>query len=376
MSIQSFLPPLRTLMGPGPSDVHPRVLQAMSRRTLGHLDPAFVTMMDEVKAMLQSALRTANEMTMVVSAPGSAGMEAAIVNLVEPGDKVAVCVNGVFGTRMADIVGRAGGTALLVEDEWGRAVDPDKLEDLLKANPGVKAVAFVHAETSTGALSDAQALAEVARRHDCLVIADAVTSLGGVELEVDGWGLDAVYSGSQKCLSCTPGLSPLTISERAMEVVARRKTPVQSWFLDLSLVRSYWGGGKKRAYHHTAPVNALYGLHEALVILHEEGLENAWKRHEENHQRLRRGLEKMGLEYLVPRKERIPHLNSVRVPEGVDEAAVRSRLLDEYDLEIGAGLGPLAGKIWRIGLMGYASRPKNILFCLSALEETLRAEAK
>ncbi len=376
MSIQSFLPPLRTLMGPGPSDVHPRVLQAMSRRTLGHLDPAFVTMMDEVKAMLQSALRTANEMTMVVSAPGSAGMEAAIVNLVEPGDKVAVCVNGVFGTRMADIVGRAGGTALLVEDEWGRAVDPDKLEDLLKANPGVKAVAFVHAETSTGALSDAQALAEVARRHDCLVIADAVTSLGGVELEVDGWGLDAVYSGSQKCLSCTPGLSPLTISERAMEAVTRRKTPVQSWFLDLSLVRSYWGGGKKRAYHHTAPVNALYGLHEALVILHEEGLENAWKRHEENHQRLRRGLEKMGLEYLVPRKERIPHLNSVRVPEGVDEAAVRSRLLDEYDLEIGAGLGPLAGKIWRIGLMGYSSRPKNILFCLSALEETLRAEAK
>jgi alanine-glyoxylate transaminase/serine-glyoxylate transaminase/serine-pyruvate transaminase len=376
MSIQSFLPPLRTLMGPGPSDVHPRVLQAMSRRTLGHLDPAFVTMMDEVKAMLQSALRTANEMTMVVSAPGSAGMEAAIVNLVEPGDKVAVCVNGVFGTRMADIVGRAGGTALLVEDEWGRAVDPDKLEDLLKANPGVKAVAFVHAETSTGALSDAQALAEVTRRHDCLVIADAVTSLGGVELEVDGWGLDAVYSGSQKCLSCTPGLSPLTISERAMEVVARRKTPVQSWFLDLSLVRSYWGGGKKRAYHHTAPVNALYGLHEALVILHEEGLENAWKRHEENHQRLRRGLEKMGLEYLVPRKERIPHLNSVRVPEGVDEAAVRSRLLDEYNLEIGAGLGPLAGKIWRIGLMGHSSRPKNILFCLSALEETLRAEAK
>jgi alanine-glyoxylate transaminase/serine-glyoxylate transaminase/serine-pyruvate transaminase len=376
MSIQSFLPPLRTLMGPGPSDVHPRVLQAMSRRTLGHLDPAFVTMMDEVKAMLQSALRTANEMTMVVSAPGSAGMEAAIVNLVEPGDKVAVCVNGVFGTRMADIVGRAGGTALLVEDEWGRAVDPDKLEDLLKANPGVKAVAFVHAETSTGALSDAQALAEVTRRHDCLVIADAVTSLGGVELEVDGWGLDAVYSGSQKCLSCTPGLSPLTISERAMEAVARRKTPVQSWFLDLSLVRSYWGGGKKRAYHHTAPVNALYGLHEALVILHEEGLENAWKRHEDNHQRLRRGLEEMGLEYLVPRKERIPHLNSVRVPEGVDEAAVRSRLLDEYDLEIGAGLGPLAGKIWRIGLMGYSSRPKNILFCLSALEETLRAEAK
>ena len=376
MSIQSFLPPLRTLMGPGPSDVHPRVLQAMSRRTLGHLDPAFVTMMDEVKAMLQSALRTANEMTMVVSAPGSAGMEAAIVNLVEPGDKVAVCVNGVFGTRMADIVGRAGGTALLVEDEWGRAVDPDKLEDLLKANPGVKAVAFVHAETSTGALSDAQALAEVARRHDCLVIADAVTSLGGVELEVDGWGLDAVYSGSQKCLSCTPGLSPLTISERAMEAVTRRKTPVQSWFLDLSLVRSYWGGGKKRAYHHTAPVNALYGLHEALVILHEEGLENAWKRHEDNHQRLRRGLEEMGLEYLVPRKERIPHLNSVRVPEGVDEAAVRGRLLDEYDLEIGAGLGPLAGKIWRIGLMGYSSRPKNILFCLSALEETLRAEAK
>ncbi len=375
MSYQSFLPPLRTLMGPGPSDVHPRVLQAMSRRTVGHLDPAFVAMMDEVKAMLQSALKTRNEMTMVVSAPGSAGMEAAIVNLVQPGDKVAVCVNGVFGTRMAEIVGRAGGTAIVVEEEWGRAVDPNKLEDALRATPGIKAAAFVHAETSTGALSDAKALAEVARRHGCLVIADAVTSLGGAPLEVDGWGLDAVYSGSQKCLSCTPGLSPLTFSERAMEAVAGRKTPVQSWFLDLNLVRSYWGGGKKRAYHHTAPINALYGLHEALVILHEEGLENAWKRHEDNHQRLRRGLEEMGLEYLVPQGERIPHLNSVRVPDGVDEAAVRSRLLNEYNLEIGAGLGPLAGKIWRIGLMGHTSRPKNILFCLSALGETLRAEA-
>jgi alanine-glyoxylate transaminase/serine-glyoxylate transaminase/serine-pyruvate transaminase len=373
MSYQTFLPPLRTLMGPGPSDVHPRVLQAMSRRTVGHLDPAFVGMMDEVKSMLQSTLRTSNEMTMVVSAPGSAGMEAAIVNLVEPGDTVAVCVNGVFGSRMADIVGRAGGKAVLVEEEWGRAVDPNKLDDTLRANPGTKAAAFVHAETSTGALSDAKTLAEAARRHGCLVIADAVTSLGGVPLEVDGWGLDAVYSGSQKCLSCTPGLSPLTFSERAMEVVAGRKTKVQSWFLDLNLVRSYWGGGKKRAYHHTAPVNALYGLHEALTILHEEGLENAWNRHEQNHQRLRRGLEGLGLEYLVPLGERIPHLNSVRVPEGVDEAAVRSRLLDDYDLEIGAGLGPLAGKIWRIGLMGYSSRPKNILFCLSALEEALRA---
>jgi alanine-glyoxylate transaminase/serine-glyoxylate transaminase/serine-pyruvate transaminase len=370
-----FIPPLRTLMGPGPSDVHPRVLQAMARPTLGHLDPAFTGMMDEVKSMLQAAFRTTNEMTMVISAPGSAGMEAAIVNLVEPGEKVAVCINGVFGTRMADIVGRCGGTALIVEQEWGRAVDPDRLEETLEANPGVKAVAFVHAETSTGALSDARALAETARRHDCLVIVDAVTSLGGAPLEVDEWGLDAVYSGSQKCLSCTPGLSPLTVSERAMDTVARSKTPVQSWFLDLGMVSAYWDGGKKRAYHHTAPINSLYGLHEALTMLHEEGLENAWRRHADNHHRLRKGLEVLGLEYLVPEGERIPHLNSVRVPDGVDEAAVRERLLADFDLEIGAGLGPLAGKIWRIGLMGHASRPKNILFCLAALKEALRAEA-
>jgi len=373
-SNKSFIPPLRTLMGPGPSDVHPRVLQAMARPTLGHLDPAFTGMMDEVKSMLQAAFRTTNEMTMVISAPGSAGMEAAIVNLVEPGDRVVVCVNGVFGTRMADIVGRCGGTAITVEQEWGRAVDPQTLEDTLNANPGVKAVAFVHAETSTGALSDARALADAARRHDCLVIVDAVTSLGGAPLEVDEWGLDAVYSGSQKCLSCTPGLSPLTVSERAMAVVAERRTPVQSWFLDLGMVRAYWGGGKKRAYHHTAPINALYGLHEALTMLHEEGLENAWKRHAANHRRLLKGLEVLGLAYLVPEGERIPHLNSVLVPDGVDEAAVRERLLTDYNLEIGAGLGPLAGKIWRIGLMGHASRPKNILFCLSALTEALRAE--
>ena len=372
MTVKPFIPPVRTLMGPGPSDVHPRVLEAMSRPTLGHLDPAFIGMMDEVKDLLRYAFRTENEMTMVVSGPGSAGMETCFVNLVEPGDKVVVCINGVFGTRMKEIVERCGGTAVAVEDPWGRAIDPRKVADALKANPGAKAVAFVHAETSTGALSDAKALARIARQFGALVIADAVTSLGGAPLEVDDWGIDAVYSGSQKCLSCTPGLSPVSFGPRAIKAIEKRKHAVQSWFMDVTLVRSYWGGGAKRAYHHTAPINSLYGLHEALVMLQEEGLENAWRRHEENHHLLRHGLEERKLTYVVPRGERIPHLNSVEVPSGIDEAKVRARLLDEYGLEIGAGLGPLAGKIWRIGLMGFSSSPKNVFFCLNALDRVLK----
>jgi alanine-glyoxylate transaminase/serine-glyoxylate transaminase/serine-pyruvate transaminase len=359
-------------MGPGPSDVHPRVLEALSRPTIGHLDPLFVKMMDEVKALLQYAFQTRNEMTMVVSGPGSTGMESSFVNLVEPGDKVAVCINGVFGTRMKDIVERMGAEPVVIEDEWGRAVDPNKVEEALKANPDTSVLAFVHAETSTGALSDARTLVEIAHRHGALTIVDTVTSLGGAPLAVDDWGIDVVYSGSQKCLSCTPGLSPVSFNDQALEKVNNRKTRVQSWFMDVNLVQSYWGGGVKRAYHHTAPVNALYGIHEALLILQEEGLEAAWDRHKKNHELLKQGLAKLGLEYIVPEAERIPHLNSVRVPNGVDEAIVRSRLLDEYNLEIGAGLGPLAGKIWRIGTMGYASNPKNVLFCLAALESVLR----
>jgi len=371
MSIQSFIPPTRTLMGPGPSDVNPRILGAMARPTIGHLDPSFVAMMDEMKSMLQYAFQTKNELTIPVSAPGSAGMETCFVNLIEPGDKVIICQNGVFGGRMKENVERIGATVVMVEDTWGEAVDANKLEQALKDNPDANIVAFVHAETSTGVQSDAKTLCDLARRYDCLTIVDAVTSLGGTAVKVDEWGIDAIYSGTQKCLSCTPGLSPVSFSEAAIEKIRHRQSKVQSWFLDLNLVMGYWGGDAKRAYHHTAPINALYALHESLIILQEEGLENAWKRHMANHMVLRAGLEAMGLKLIVSEQDRLPQLNAVSIPEGVDEAAVRQRLLQDFNLEIGAGLGALAGKVWRIGLMGYASNLKNILFCLSALDTVL-----
>ena len=371
MTQKSFHPPARTLMGPGPSDVNPRILEAMSRPTIGHLDPAFVAMMDNMKGLLRYAFQSDYELAMPVSAPGSAGMETCFVNLVEPGDKVVVCQNGVFGGRMKENVERCGAVPVMVEDEWGKAVDVNKVEETLTHNPDARVLAFVHAETSTGALSDAKTLAEVARRHDCLTIADTVTSLGGSPLKVSDWGLDAVYSGTQKCLSCTPGLSPVTFSDRAIERIRNRGSKVQSWFLDLNLVLGYWGTGGKRAYHHTAPINALYGLHEALIVLEEEGIENAWQRHRDNHLALRAGVEAMGLSFVVDEADRLPQLNSVSIPEGVDDAMVRARLLNEYGLEIGAGLGPMAGRIWRIGLMGYASNRKNVLLCLGALDAVL-----
>lgn len=371
MTIQSFNPPVRTLMGPGPADVHPRVLGALGRPTIGHLDPAFVTMMDEMKDLLRGTFLTRNALTMPVSAPGSAGMETCFVNLVEPGDKVVVCVNGVFGGRMVENVLRAGGEPVVVADPWGRAVDPNKLDEALKANPDAVLVAFVQAETSTGVCSDVATLVEIAHRHDCLTIVDAVTSLGGSELRVDDWGVDACYSGSQKCLSCTPGLSPVTFNERALAKIKARTDRVRSWFLDLNLVMGYWGSEQRRTYHHTAPINALYGLHEALVMLQNEGMEQAWARHRRNHLALRAGLEALGLELPVPEAERLPQLNAVAVPAGVDEALVRTRLLNEFNLEIGAGLGDLAGKVWRIGLMGYSSRPTNIVLCVAALGTVL-----
>jgi len=371
MAFTSFNPPVRTLMGPGPSDVHPRISLAMARPTIGHLDPAFVGMMDEVKQMLQYAFSTKNQLTIPVSAPGSAGMETCFVNLIEPGDKVIVCQNGVFGGRMKENVERAGATAIMVDDDWGKPVDPNKVEDALKANPDAKIVAFVHAETSTGAQSDAKTLCALAHKYDCLTIVDAVTSLGGSELRVDDWGIDAIYSGTQKCLSCTPGISPVSFSDRAIEVIKNRKTKVQSWFMDTNLVMGYWGQNAKRAYHHTAPINALYALHESLVMLQDEGLENAWQRHMKNHLALRAGIEALGLSFVVDEPYRLPQLNSVTIPEGIDEAVVRTRLLNEFNLEIGAGLGSLAGKVWRIGLMGHSSRAENILLCLSALEAVL-----
>ena len=367
----SFNPPVRTLMGPGPSDVSPRVLQALSRPIIGHLDPEFIRMMDEIKQLLQYVYQTSNELTLPVSAPGSAGMETVFVNLLEPGDQVVVCQNGVFGGRMKENVERCGAEAIMVSNEWGQPVDVDVVKSVLAGHPEAKALAFVHAETSTGARSDAQELCLLAQEHGCLSIVDSVTGLGGIELKVDDWGIDAIYSGTQKCLSCVPGLSPVSFSDRAAEVISNRSKRVQSWFLDLNLVIGYWGSGEKRSYHHTAPVNSLYGLHEALVMLKEEGLEQSWARHRRNHLAFAAGIESLGLEFIVEAEYRLPQLNTVTVPTDIDEAVVRSRLLTDYGLEIGAGLGSLAGKVWRIGLMGFASNQKNVLLCLAALDEVL-----
>jgi len=358
-------------MGPGPSDVSSRVLGALSRPTIGHLDPLFVQLMDEIKVLLQYAFKTNNELTLPISAPGSAGMEACFVNLVSPGDKVIVCQNGVFGGRMKENVERCGGIAVMVEDEWGQPVSIDKVVAAFDEHRDAAVLAFVHAETSTGVQSDAAALCDLAMERSALTIVDTVTSLGGIDVDVDGWGADAVYSGTQKCLSCVPGISPVTFSARAVDRIQNRSHKVQSWFLDMQLVMGYWGGSTKRAYHHTAPVNGLYAVHEALVILQEEGLDAAFERHLRNHKALVAGLEAMGLAMAVAPEHRLPQLNSVMIPAGVDDAAVRDALLNNFNLEIGAGLGALAGKTWRIGLMGHSSNAQNITACLSALESVL-----
>ena len=367
----TFHPPKRTLMGPGPSDVNPRVTGAMGAPTIGHLDPAFVGLMDEIKELLQYAFQTKNQLTIPISAPGSAGMESCFVNLLEPGDKAVVCQNGVFGGRMKENVERCGAEAIMVEDEWGKPVDPNKVEKALQAHPDAKLLAFVHAETSTGARSDAQTLSALAHKYDCLSLVDSVTGLAGVELDVDGWEIDAIYSGTQKCLSCPPGISPVSFGERAVKAIKNRKTKVQSWFLDMNLVMGYWDGEGGRTYHHTAPVNSMYGLHESLVILKEIGLENSWAKHAFHHKALAAGIEAMGLGFVVDKEYRLPQLNSVTIPEGVEEAKVRAALLNNYNLEIGAGLGALAGKVWRIGLMGESCCKTNVLLCLGALDAVL-----
>jgi len=370
--LNSFKPPKRILMGAGPTMVHQRVLKAAAMQTIGHLDPAFIGMMEDVKSLLQYAFQTEeNALTIPVSAPGSAGMEACAVNLVEPGDKVIVCINGVFGARMKESIERCGGEVLTAENEWGKPVDLENLEQMLEQNPDTAVVGFVHAETSTGVCSDAKAIASLAHKHGALVICDSVTSLGGVPLLVGEWELDAVYSGSQKCLSCMPGLSPVTFNQRALRKIDNRKSKVQSWFLDLNLVMGYWGADGGRSYHHTAPVNALYSLHESLLMLRQEGIENSWVRHRENHELLVSGLDQLGLSLLVDPTYRLPQLNVVNIPAGVDDAAVRKQLLDRYHLEIGAGLGDMAGKIWRIGLMGESSRKENVTYCLKALQGVL-----
>jgi len=371
MVARSFNPPRRYLMGPGPSDVHSRVLAAMARPTVGHLDPTFSEMMEELKELLRYAFQTKNDLTIPMSGPGSVGMEACFVNLVEPGDKVIVCQNGAFGGRMKENVERCGGEAIMVIDDWGKPVDLGKVEDAFKKNPRVKALAFVHAETSTGVESDAAKLCAIAQKNGALSIVDAVTSLGGIPVKVDEWGADAVYSGTQKCLSCMPGLSPLTFNPKAAQVVKSRNRKVQSWFMDLGLVMSYWQGSNARVYHHTAPINSLYALHEALVMLQEEGLENSWKRHRRAHLGLRAGMEAMGLKFLVAEPDRLPQLNLIVVPDGVDEAKVRARLLAEYDIEIGAGLGALSGKVWRVGLLGQSASAVHVTLFLAALEHCL-----
>ena len=358
-------------MGPGPSDVSSKVLEALARPTIGHLDPSFIQLMDETKALLQYVFQTKNELTMPISAPGSAGMEACFVNLVEPGDKVIVCQNGVFGSRMKENVLRIGGELVLIEDTWGEQTKPEKLRQALKENPDTKIVAFVHAETSTGVRNDAQTLCAIAKEFGCLTIVDAVTTLAGIEIKVDDWQIDAIYSGTQKCLSCVPGLSPVSFSELALEKIKNRKTPVQSWFLDLNLILGYWGEGAKRAYHHTAPVNSIYALHESLLAVKQEGLENAWKRHQENHEYLRDKLAEIGLNMTIDKAYRLPQLNLVDIPEGVDDADLRKHMLDDFDIEIGAGLGALAGKVWRIGLMGESSNKRNIDSCVAALNTLL-----
>ena len=359
-------------MGPGPSDMDDSVYKALSRPIIGHLDPEFVKLMDEIKENLRYAFQTENSLTFPVSAPGSAGMESCFVNLLEPGDEVLICSNGVFGNRMLENAERVGAKPTVLEFDWGKPVDPEVVAKALKKKPKIKVVAFVHAETSTGVQSDAKEICKVIREHDALSIMDCVTSLGGTPVLIDEWGVDAAYSGTQKCLSCVPGLSPVTFSERAIERIKKRKTKVQSWFLDLNLVMDYWNSDGKRSYHHTAPVNSLYALHHSLVLLKGEGLENSWKRHQENHGYLRDALIDMDFEYLVEEKYRLPQLNAVYVPGPQPESELRSILLNEYSIEVGGGLGDFAGKIWRIGLMGCSSRKSKIDQLLVALRTKLK----
>jgi alanine-glyoxylate transaminase/serine-glyoxylate transaminase/serine-pyruvate transaminase len=364
-------PSPRILLGPGPSDVHPRVLRAMSTPLVGHLDPEFIELMEETKALLRMAFQTENALTLPISGTGSAGMEACFVNLLEAGDEAIVGVNGVFGTRMVDIVERCGATPIAVEAAWGRIIEPEDIAAALRKAKKPKLVAVVHAETSTGAWQPLEEIGRLAREAGALFVVDAVTSLGGVPLRVDAWGIDACYSGTQKCLSCPPGLAPLTFGPRAVEVLRRRTSKVQSWYLDLSMLEKYWG--QERVYHHTAPITMNYALREALRLIEEEGLEARFARHRRNHEALVAGLGALGIEVASQEGHQLPTLNCVRVPAGVDEAGVRRALLERHGIEIGGGLGPLKGQVWRIGLMGESSRESNVLLLLDVLERLLPA---
>jgi alanine-glyoxylate transaminase/serine-glyoxylate transaminase/serine-pyruvate transaminase len=368
---QDLKPSPRILLGPGPSNVHPRVLRAMATPLVGHLDPEFLVIMDETKDLLRYVFQTENDLTIPVSGTGSAGMEASLCNIIEPGDRVVVVVKGVFGERMCDVAGRCGAQVQRIEVEWGRIVEPDQVKAALK-DGGVKVVALVHAETSTGVLQPLEEISQTVHEHGAFLLVDTVTSLGGHPVKVDEWGIDICYSGSQKCLSCPPGLAPITFNGRAAEAIRNRKSKVQSWYLDMSMVEKYWG--QERAYHHTAPITMNYALREALLLIFEEGLEARFERHRLNHRALLAGLQAMGLEPLAQAEHRLWTLNAVRVPKGVEDARIRRRLLDEFSIEIGGGLGPLKGQIWRIGLMGYSSSNQNVLLFLGALETVLREE--
>ena len=365
-------PPERLLMGPGPSNVHPRVYGALAAPIVGHLDPVFLDVMEQSKALLRDTFETKNELTIPISGTGSAGMETCFVNVLEPGDRVVIGVNGVFGNRMCDVAERCGAQVERVEAAWGEAIDPAQFEVALESGAQTKLVAVVQAETSTGVLQPLEAIGALAREHGALFLVDAVTSLGGVSVGVDIHGIDLCYSGTQKCLGCPPGLSPVTLSESAVSALQSRKSKVQSWYLDLGMIAQYWG--ETRVYHHTAPISMNYALREALLLIHEEGLVSRWNRHRTHQQALLAGLQTLGLEPVVQEPSlRLPPLTTVRVPDQVDEAAVRKQLLTEFDIEIGGGLGVFQGNAWRIGLMGHTSSPKNLMTFLAALEICLRA---
>ena len=371
---RKFEPPDRILLGPGPSNVHPRVLRAMSAPTIGHLDPDFLELMEEVQELLRWLFKTKNRLTIPVSATGSAGMECCFANVFERGEKVLIGVNGVFGKRMAETARKLGQIPVTIEKDWGEVFDPDVINAALESEKDIAGVALVHAETSTGACQPLEEIGELCKKRGVIFLVDAVTSLGGIPVEVDKWNIDACYSGTQKCLSCPPGLSPVTFSEKALEKINSRSTEVESWYFDMSMIQKYWGA--ERVYHHTAPINMIYALHEALLILYEEGFDSLFARHKKNSEALLSGLSAIGIEPLVEEAYRLPELNSVIIPDGVDDKAVRSALLNDYDIEIGPGLGPLAGKIWRIGLMGQSSSSKNVIYFLASLEQILKKMGK
>ncbi len=360
--------PLRTLLGPGPSDVHPRVLAALAQPTVGHLDPYYLRIMDELQSMLREVFRTKNRLTMAISGTGSAGQEATILNLVEPGERVLICINGVFGNRLFDMAERAGGEVSKIERPWGEVFDVAEIkESLARVKP--KVVAIVMAETSTGAWQPIEEIAASVRDAGAMLILDTVTALGGIPVEIDKWQVDAVYSGTQKCLGCPPGLAPVSFSDRAVDKIMKRREKVRSWYLDISMLANYWGSD--RVYHHTAPINMTYALHESLRLLLEEGLDASFARHKQNHLALKAGLAAMGMEYATQSGRELPQLNAVRIPNGVDDVTVRKALLERFGIEIGAGLGAFKGKVWRIGLMGHSSRQTSVLVLLAALDQLL-----